>query len=88
MAANRWAAHFSESFILFLTFATPHFSGFRSMFMSLSIAAILPMVEAYGVLFTNTVAAILAWGGFGYVETRPPLLSGWSYRNLTRFALR
>jgi hypothetical protein len=58
------------------------------MFMSLSIAAILPMIEAYGVLFTNTMAAILSWGGFGYVAIRPPLLSGRSYRDLTRFTLR
>jgi hypothetical protein len=56
--------------------------------MSLSIAAILPMIEAYGVLFTNTVAAILAWGGFGYVEIHPPLLSGRSYHNLMGFTLR
>ena len=74
---------------LFLTSAIPHFiSGIRSIFTSLSIAAILPMVQAYGVLFTNTVSAILAWGGFGYVEIHPSLLSGRSYRNLTRFTLR
>ena len=52
------------------------------MFMSLAIAAILPMIEAYGVLFTNAVSAILAWGAFGYVEIHPPLLSGWSCRIL------
>ena len=57
------------------------------MFMSLSIAAILPVIQAYGVFFTNTVSAILAWGGFGYVEIRPPLLSGRSYRNLMRLTL-
>ena len=44
--------------------------------MSLSIAAILPMIEAYGVLFTNTAAAILAWGAFGYVETHVCYLGG------------
>ena len=57
------------------------------MFMSLSIAAILPVIQAYGVFFTNTVSAILAWGGFGYVELHPPLLSGRLYRDLTRFTL-
>ncbi|KIM49869.1 hypothetical protein M413DRAFT_117879 [Hebeloma cylindrosporum] len=40
-------------------------NGFRSILMSLSIAAILPMIEAYGVLFTNTVSVALTWGGFG-----------------------
>jgi len=39
--------------------------------MSLTIAAILPMIEAYGVLFTNTISAILAWGAFGYVDISP-----------------
>ena len=68
---------------LLLTFVIPRFSGFRFMFMSLAIAAILPMIEAYGVLLTNTVSAILAWGGFGYVEIHPPLLSWRSCRNLT-----
>ena len=36
--------------------------------MSLAISMILPMVETCGVLFTNTVSAVLAWGGFGYVK--------------------
>ena len=44
------------------------------MLVSLSIAAILPMIETYGVLFTNTVSAILAWGGFGYVEFSPTFI--------------
>jgi len=36
--------------------------------MSLSIAMILPMIERYGVLFTNIASAVLAWGAFGYVR--------------------
>ncbi|KAF9009717.1 major facilitator superfamily domain-containing protein [Cyathus striatus] len=39
-------------------------NGFRSIIMSLSIAAILPMINTYGVVFTNTISAILAWIGF------------------------
>ena len=58
------------------------------MFISLSIAAILPMIEAYRVMFTNTVSAMLAWGAFGYVESHPPLLSERSYCNLTCFTFR
>jgi len=41
------------------------YNGFRSLFISLSIAMILPMIERYGVLFTDTVSAVLAWGAFG-----------------------
>ena len=67
---------------IFLIFVILRFSGFRAMFISLAIAAILPMIEVYGVLFTNTVSAILAWGAFGYVEIHPPLLSVRSRRNL------
>jgi len=37
------------------------------MILSLSVAGILPTIEAYGVLLTNTISAILAWGAFGYV---------------------
>ena len=70
---------------LFLTIAIPPFSGFRSMVLSLAIAAILPMIEAYGVLFTNTVSAILAWGGFGYVEIHSLLLSRRACRNFYVF---
>ncbi|KAJ3513850.1 hypothetical protein NLJ89_g2716 [Agrocybe chaxingu] len=40
-------------------------NGFRSIFMSIAIAAILPMIEKYGVVVTNTVGAILGWIGFG-----------------------
>ncbi|KJA19693.1 hypothetical protein HYPSUDRAFT_44074 [Hypholoma sublateritium FD-334 SS-4] len=39
-------------------------NGFRSLIMSLAIAGILPSIEQYGVLATNTVTAIVAWLGF------------------------
>jgi hypothetical protein len=32
------------------------------------------MIETYGVLFTDTASAVLAWGGFGYVEN-PSVIS-------------
>ncbi|TFK35473.1 major facilitator superfamily domain-containing protein [Crucibulum laeve] len=40
-------------------------TGFRSIMMSVAIAGILPMIETYGVVVTNTCAAILGWIGFG-----------------------
>ena len=40
-------------------------SGFRAMIVSGAIAGLLPMIETYGVLVTNFIAAILAWIGFG-----------------------
>ncbi|PPQ91937.1 hypothetical protein CVT25_000980 [Psilocybe cyanescens] len=39
-------------------------NGFRSIAMALAVAGILPMIDTYGVVVTNTVAAILAWIGF------------------------
>ncbi|CAA7261029.1 unnamed protein product [Cyclocybe aegerita] len=40
-------------------------NGFRSIVMSIAIAAILPMIEKYGVVVTNTAGAVLGWIGFG-----------------------
>ncbi|TFK35470.1 major facilitator superfamily domain-containing protein [Crucibulum laeve] len=38
--------------------------AFRSILMSLAVSAILPMIDTYGIIVTNTLAAILAWIGF------------------------
>ncbi|TFK31025.1 hypothetical protein BDQ12DRAFT_694617, partial [Crucibulum laeve] len=40
------------------------FAAFRSILMSLAVSAILPMIDTYGIIVTNTLAAILAWIGF------------------------
>ncbi|KAF9009718.1 major facilitator superfamily domain-containing protein [Cyathus striatus] len=40
-------------------------NGFRAMIMSVAIAGILPMINTYGVVVTNTIAAILGWIAFG-----------------------
>ena len=40
-------------------------SGFRAIILSGAVAGLLPMIETYGVLATNFIAAILAWIGFG-----------------------
>jgi len=38
-------------------------NGFRAMLMSMAIAGIFPMIETYGVLYTNIVSAFAAWFG-------------------------
>ncbi|EKM83312.1 hypothetical protein AGABI1DRAFT_89867 [Agaricus bisporus var. burnettii JB137-S8] len=40
-------------------------NGFRSVILSFAIAGIMPMIEAHGVVFTNFIAAVVAWLGFG-----------------------
>jgi hypothetical protein len=40
------------------------FSGLRSFFMSIFIAGVLPMIEAYGVAVTDIASALLGWLGF------------------------
>ncbi|KAF9043988.1 MFS general substrate transporter [Panaeolus papilionaceus] len=39
-------------------------NGLRSMVASFMIAGLLPMIDTYGVLITNSCAAIFAWIGF------------------------
>jgi len=38
-------------------------SGFRQVLTSFAIPVIIPMIESYGVVATNTFAAVLAWMG-------------------------
>ncbi|KAF5349557.1 hypothetical protein D9756_008805 [Leucocoprinus leucothites] len=40
-------------------------NGTRSVLISIAVAGIMPMIDTYGVLVTNTVSALFAWGGFG-----------------------
>ncbi|KAF9444153.1 MFS general substrate transporter [Macrolepiota fuliginosa MF-IS2] len=40
-------------------------NGFRSVILSVAIAGIMPMIDAYGVVATNTASAVLTWFGFG-----------------------
>ncbi|KAF8888356.1 major facilitator superfamily domain-containing protein [Infundibulicybe gibba] len=40
-------------------------TGFRSCMVSLAVAGILPMIDQFGVVVTNTLSAFLAWIGFG-----------------------
>ncbi|KAF8877744.1 major facilitator superfamily domain-containing protein [Gymnopilus junonius] len=42
-------------------------NGFRSVIMALAIAGIFPMVETFGVVITNTLAALFALAGFGLI---------------------
>jgi hypothetical protein len=42
-------------------------SAFRSLFLAISIAGILPLVEIYGVLAADIVGAIFGWISFGFV---------------------
>ncbi|PPQ83211.1 Transporter [Psilocybe cyanescens] len=39
-------------------------NGIRSVIIALAVAGVLPMINTYGVVVTNTVAAVLAWIGF------------------------
>ncbi|KAJ7287301.1 MFS general substrate transporter [Mycena rebaudengoi] len=39
--------------------------GLRSLLLSLAISGILPSINYFGLVATNTVAGLLAWGGFG-----------------------
>ncbi|KAJ6558447.1 MFS general substrate transporter [Mycena vulgaris] len=38
--------------------------GFRSFLLSIAISGILPSISYFGLVVTNTVVGILAWGGF------------------------
>ncbi|KAJ7076880.1 MFS general substrate transporter [Mycena belliarum] len=38
--------------------------GLRSLFLSIAISGILPSISYFGVVITNTVVGLLAWGGF------------------------
>ncbi|KXN87019.1 hypothetical protein AN958_09365 [Leucoagaricus sp. SymC.cos] len=39
-------------------------AGFRSFLLTFAIAGVMPLMDAYGMLFTNAVSALLAWIGF------------------------
>ncbi|KAF8888325.1 major facilitator superfamily domain-containing protein [Infundibulicybe gibba] len=41
------------------------YNGFRSIFLSLSIAAIMPLIDLIGVAATNALAALLGWLALG-----------------------
>jgi hypothetical protein len=43
-------------------------SGVRAFLISLAISGIHPSIEKFGLIVTNTGAAILAWVGFGQVQ--------------------
>jgi len=40
-------------------------NGFRSTVISFAISGIIPMLDAYGVMVTNTASAVVAWLGCG-----------------------
>ncbi|TDL18887.1 MFS general substrate transporter [Rickenella mellea] len=42
-------------------------NGFRGVILAMAAAAILPSINAIGVLWTNFIAAILGWIGFGFL---------------------
>jgi len=39
--------------------------GLRSILVSLGIAGIMPAINHLGIVITHTLAAMLAWAGFG-----------------------
>ncbi|KAF9261792.1 MFS general substrate transporter [Marasmius fiardii PR-910] len=41
------------------------FRGFRALLMSISISAIAPAINRFGILWTNAISALIAWVGFG-----------------------
>ena len=42
-------------------------SALRSVLVALAVAATLPMINAYGILVTNALCAVLVWISFVYV---------------------
>ena len=42
-------------------------SAFRAVLVALSVAATLPMIDAYGILATHALCATLVWISFVYV---------------------
>jgi hypothetical protein len=42
-------------------------SALRAVLVALAVAATLPMIDAYGILATNALCAILVWISFMYV---------------------
>ncbi|KAF5349682.1 hypothetical protein D9756_008813 [Leucocoprinus leucothites] len=40
-------------------------SGLRAFLLSFAVAGILPMINAYGIVLTNLISALLAWAGLG-----------------------
>ncbi|KAG7086356.1 hypothetical protein E1B28_002316 [Marasmius oreades] len=44
-------------------------SGLRSLLMSISVSAIAPSINHFGILWTNTISALIAWAGFGLLWT-------------------
>ena len=39
----------------------------RAVLVALAVAATLPMIDAYGILVTNALCAVLVWISFMYV---------------------
>lgn len=52
--------------ILVITYKTAFLinSGFRSFLLTFATAGVLPMINTYGLVATNALAAVLAWIGF------------------------
>ena len=42
-------------------------SALRAVLVALAVAATLPMIDAYGILVTNALGAVLVWISFVYV---------------------
>jgi hypothetical protein len=42
-------------------------SALRAVLVALAVAATLPMIDAYGILVTNALCAVLVWISFMYV---------------------
>ena len=42
-------------------------SALRAVLVALAVAATLPMINAYGILVTNALCAVLVWISFVYV---------------------
>ncbi|KAF9528274.1 major facilitator superfamily domain-containing protein [Crepidotus variabilis] len=58
------AAYFVDSMHSRSAEAMAAYTGFRQVLTALSVSLIIPMVEKYGVLVTDTSSALLAWVGW------------------------
>ncbi len=63
-----------HAWIILLTssFALPC-RAFRALIIALVTAVMLPLINTIGVTATDTLFALFAWAGFGYVRTKVPL---------------
>ncbi|KAF9259052.1 MFS general substrate transporter [Marasmius fiardii PR-910] len=41
------------------------YRGFRDLLVSISVVAIAPAIDRFGILWTNAISALIAWAGFG-----------------------